>query len=67
MRNLKSVPEHDKKQPKVIITAKTFDSVTLSFDHFAPEDYTHGYVAIVRTKKHVVLRTTWTSLKDAWQ
>ena len=35
------------KPPKVIVTRKSFDSVTLSFDHFAPEDYRHGYVALV--------------------
>ena len=37
----------NKKPPKAIVTGKTFDSVTLSFDHFAPDDYQHGYVAMV--------------------
>jgi hypothetical protein len=36
------------KPPKVIITGRSYDSVTLSFDHFAPEEYHHGYVALVR-------------------
>jgi hypothetical protein len=31
----------------VIITGRTYDSITLSFDHFAPEEYHHGYVAMV--------------------
>jgi hypothetical protein len=35
------------KPPKVIVTGRRHDSVTLSFDHFAPEDYSHGYVAMV--------------------
>ena len=38
----------DEKPPKVIMTSKSFDSVTLSFDHFAPKGYKHGYVAMVR-------------------
>ena len=37
----------NEKPPKAIVTGKTFDSVTLSFDHFAPDDYQHGYVAMV--------------------
>ena len=37
----------DEKPPKVIMTSKSFDSVTLSFDHFAPKGYKHGYVAMV--------------------
>ena len=37
----------DEKPPKVIMTNKSFDSVTLSFDHFAPKGYKHGYVAMV--------------------
>ncbi len=36
------------KAPKVIVTEKTFDSITLSFDHFAPENYRHGYVALYK-------------------
>jgi hypothetical protein len=39
----------DEKPPKVIMTNKSYDSVTLSFDHFAPKGYKHGYVAMVRT------------------
>ena len=39
----------NEKQPKMIITRKSFDSVTLSFDHFAPDGYPHGYVAMVRS------------------
>ena len=30
------------------MTDKSFNSFTLSFDHFAPEDYTHGYVALYK-------------------
>jgi len=37
----------DEKPPKVIVSSKTYESATLSFDHFAPEDYHHGYVALV--------------------
>ncbi len=37
----------NRKSPKVIVTGKSFDSITLSFDHFAPEDYQHEYVAMV--------------------
>ena len=37
-----------KKTPKVIVTEKTFNSFTLSFDHFAPEDYNNGYVALFK-------------------
>lgn len=40
-------PLSNKKAPKVIVTKKTFDSITLSFDHFAPEDYQHQYIALV--------------------
>ena len=40
--------DYGEKPPKVIITGRTYDSVTLSFDHFAPEEYNHGYVAMVR-------------------
>jgi hypothetical protein len=46
------------KPPKVIVTGKTFDSVTLSFDHFAPEDYHHGYIAMVRVSRHSALYLT---------
>ena len=45
--SLFSVPALDERPPKVIVTGRAFDSVTLSFDHFAPEDYEHGYVAMV--------------------
>ncbi len=41
------LPALDERPPKVIVTGRAFDSVTLSFDHFAPEDYEHGYVAMV--------------------
>ena len=42
------------------MTGRAFDSVTLSFDHFAPEDYEHGYVAMVGncTKKPADLLAT---------
>ena len=42
-----SFTARDEKPPKVIMTSKSFDSVTLSFDHFAPKGYKHGYVAMV--------------------
>ena len=38
--------------PKVVVTKVTFDSFTLSFDHFAPEDYNHGYVALYKAIKN---------------
>ena len=38
----------DEKKPKIISTGHTFDSVTVSFDHFAPEGYDHGYVAMFK-------------------
>ena len=40
----------DEKPPKVIMTSKSFNSVTLSFDHFAPKGYKHRYVAMVSRK-----------------
>ena len=40
-----SAPEE--KLPKAIVTDKSYDYVTFTFDHFAPEDYSHGYVAMV--------------------
>eukprot|EP00096_Caligus_rogercresseyi_P011409 TRINITY_DN4478_c0_g1_i1.p1 TRINITY_DN4478_c0_g1~~TRINITY_DN4478_c0_g1_i1.p1 ORF type:complete len:1447 (-),score=380.43 TRINITY_DN4478_c0_g1_i1:293-4633(-) len=43
-----STHEHTEKLPKVIVTKKNYKSATLSFDHFAPEDYTHGYMARYR-------------------
>lgn len=46
-----STHSYNAKQPKVIITGKTFDSVTLSFDHFAPDDYQYGYVAMYKERK----------------
>ena len=41
-------PLSNRKSPKVIVTQSTFDSFTLSFDHFAPEDYSHEYVALFK-------------------
>lgn len=41
-------PLTGKKSPKVIVTETDFDSFTLSFDHFAPDDYNHGYVALFK-------------------
>ena len=38
--------------PKVVVTKVNFDSFTLSFDHFAPEDYNHGYVALYKAIKN---------------
>ena len=32
------------------MTSKSFNSVTLSFDHFAPKGYKHRYVAMVSRK-----------------
>ena len=43
----------DEKPPKVIMTSKSFNSVTLSFDHFAPKGYKHRYVAMVSRKIYV--------------
>jgi hypothetical protein len=40
-----ATPAFDVQKPKVIITAKSHDSVTLAFDDFRPPGYTHGYVA----------------------
>ena len=40
-----SAPEE--KLPKAIVTDKSYDYVTFTFDHFAPEGYSHGYVAMV--------------------
>ena len=37
-----------KKSPTVIVTEKSFNSFSLSFDHFAPEEYSHGYVALYK-------------------
>ena len=37
-----------KKAPKVIVTGTTFDSFTLSFDHFAPQGYEHEYVVLFK-------------------
>ena len=37
----------EEKLPKAIVTEKSFDHVTLTFDHFAPENYAHSYVAMV--------------------
>ena len=43
---LVSTLQHDKDQkPKVIMTDRSHDSVTLSFDQFRPPGYIHGYVA----------------------
>ena len=39
---LVSTKEYDEKPPKVIISERTHDEVTLSFDDFAPADYRHG-------------------------
>ena len=41
-------PLSNRKSPKVIVTQSTFDSFTLSFDHFAPGDYSHEYVALFK-------------------
>lgn len=38
----------NRKAPKVIVTKRSFDSFTLSFDHFAPNGYEHGYVALFK-------------------
>ena len=45
----------EEKLPKAIVTEKSFDHVTFKFDHFAPENYAHSYVAMVskRTKRKV--------------
>ena len=37
-----------KKAPKVIVTGTTFESFTLSFDHFAPQGYEHEYVVLFK-------------------
>ena len=43
------ISESNQKTPKVIVTEKSFNSFTLSFDHFAPiEEYNHGYVALYK-------------------
>ena len=33
--------------PKAIVTEKSHDYVTFTFDHFAPDNYAHSYVAMV--------------------
>jgi hypothetical protein len=38
----------EEKLPKVIVTQTNFNSATFSFDHFAPDDYMHGYVAMYK-------------------
>ena len=45
--NLVITPAPEEKLPKAIVTEKSFDHVTLTFDHFAPENYAHSYVAMV--------------------
>ncbi|CAB4068326.1 Putative epidermal cell surface receptor [Lepeophtheirus salmonis] len=46
-----STHEYSEKLPKIIVTRNDFKSATLSFDHYAPVDYNHGYVARYRLKK----------------
>ncbi|XP_040573010.1 uncharacterized protein sas isoform X2 [Lepeophtheirus salmonis] len=45
-----STHEYSEKLPKIIVTRNDFKSATLSFDHYAPVDYNHGYVARYRLK-----------------
>ena len=54
-------PLSNKKAPKVIVTETTFNSFTLSFDHFAPEGYKHEYVAFHKP----VLDTRWSSEEES--
>ena len=39
------------QKPKVILTGRSHDSVTLSFDQFRPPGYSHGYVASWRERE----------------
>lgn len=41
------ISEFEEKQPRIILTDRTYNSVTVSFDHFAPDDYDRGYIAMV--------------------
>ena len=43
-----------KKAPKVIVTGTTFESFTLSFDHFAPQGYEHEYVVLFKPVRFII-------------
>ena len=43
-----STKTQDEKKPKAIVTSFDFHSVTIAFDHFAPQGYQHGYFAMYK-------------------
>ena len=62
------ISESNQKTPKVIVTEKSFNSFTLSFDHFAPiEEYNHGYVALYKRANESQWQTEKGKKKFIWE